>query len=353
MISLLQAIIDFFTSLVGILSGALGFLLLVLAYVLTHPETVEKWHSILARGFSYVSTRAEKAAVSTNIQAEINSFAKDMNNETLGAMPYGIKIEWTREATRETLLRSGEVIVRMKHHRDQSRNMVYAALAYVSKGFLPHGRHYLEEKLARSADHIMTRKVFVKRSLSDALHLYVSEFLEPEVKHDPTIQRHCEAFERLDREGFFTKIFAREIERLGLRLYPAVATSDIVKETSDFVDFLQIVAEKRPGERVPGGTLFVRPRFRTAIALIASADVLAAAGVTPHLSWISKCWDRGADTVYLCARGSANIKVAQGIARILVSTGSVEKLSDDTTTTYSPEGEPVSLIIIVLYKKGP
>jgi hypothetical protein len=123
MISLPQAIIDFFTSLVGILSSALGALLLLLGYVLTHPEKVEKWHSILARAASYFSEKAEKATVSTDIQAEINSFAKEMNNETLGAMPYGIKIEWTKETTRETVLRSGEVIVRMKHHSDQARNI--------------------------------------------------------------------------------------------------------------------------------------------------------------------------------------------------------------------------------------
>jgi hypothetical protein len=352
MIPLAQVMIDFFTSLVGILSSALGILVLVFLYVLTHPETVEKWHSILARIFSYVSTRAERARVSADIQAEINSFAKDMNNETLGAMPYGMKIEWTKEATRKAVLESGEVIVRMKNHRDQPRNMVYAALTYISKGFLPHGRLYLEEKVAKSADHIMTRKIFVKRNLSDALHLYVSEFLEPEARNDSTIQRYCETFERIDREGLFTKIFAREIERLGLTLYPAVVTSDIVKETSDFVDFLKIVAEKEPGERVPGGTLFVRPRFGTAIALIASGETLAVAGVTPHLSWISDCWQRGADTVYLCARGSANIKVAQGIARLLVSYGSVKKLSEDQTTTYSPEGSPISHIVTVLQKKG-
>lgn len=170
---------------------------------------------------------------------------------------------------------------------------MYAALAYVSRGFLPHGRHYLEEKLAKSADHIMTRKIFVKRNLNDALHLYVSEVLEPEVKNDQATQRHCEVFERLDRVGFFTKIFAREIERLGLKLYPAIATSDILRETGDFVGFLKRVAEKAPGEEVPGGTLFVRPRFGTAIALIASSEVLAIAGVGPHLGWISKCWERG------------------------------------------------------------
>jgi hypothetical protein len=352
MTTVLQAISDFFTSLVGLLSSAVGILVLLLSYALTHPETVEKWHSILARALSYRSERAEKATVSTGIQAEINSFAKDMNKETMGAMPYGIKIEWTKDATRETVLESGEVIVRMKHHRDQSRNLVYATLAYISKGFLPHGRSYLEEKIAKSADHIMTRKIFVRRNLDDALHLYVSEFLEPEVKIDPTIQQHCDTFERLDGMGFFTKIFAREMERLGLKLYPAIATSDIVKDTSEFVDFLKRVAEREPGERVPGGTLFVRPRFGTAIALIASGDTLALAGVSPHLAWISDCWQRGADTVYVLARGSTNIKVAQGITAILVSIPDVEKVSEDLTTVYSPEGQPIPCIVTVLRKKG-
>ncbi len=352
MTSLPQAIIDFFTSLVGILSSALGLVVLLLAYVLTNPEKVEKWQSILARVASYWSERAEKSSVSADIQAEINSFAKDMNNETLGAMPYGIRIEWTKETTKEALIQSGEVIVRMKHHRDRSRNMMYAALAYVSEGFLPHGRHYLEGTLAKSADHIMIRKIFVRRNLGDALHLYVSEFLEPETRKDSIIQHYCQIFERLDQEGFFTRIFAREIERLGLKLYPTIAGSDLLKETRDFVDFLKRVVEKPPGEIIRGGTLFVRPRFGTAIALIAKEEVLAKEGIGPHLLWISDCWEKGADTVYLCARRFINVQAARLIAKTLLETGSVEKLSDGEFKIYDPDGKAIQHMIAVLRRKG-
>jgi len=340
-------------SLEGILSSALGIVLFVLGYILTHPEKVERWHSIAARGLSYLSDRAERATVSAGIQAEINTFAKDMNQETLGAMPYGIKIEWTKEAARDTLIQSGEVIVRMRHHSDQPRNMVYAALAYVSKGFLPHGRHYLREELARSADHIMTRKVFVMRNLDDALHLYVSEFLEPEIKNNLAIQEYCKTLEKLDHAGFFTKIFSHQVERLGLRLYPTVAGSDILKETDDFVDFLKRVAEKERGEKIPGGTLFIRPTFGMAIALIAREETLAAAGVGPHLLWISKCWEKKADTVYVCARGQYNVRVAQKIAGLLLSTGRVEKLSESEITVCDPDGNPTPQIVTVLHRKGP
>jgi hypothetical protein len=352
MIPLIQAIVDFFTSLVGILSSALGFVIALLLYILTHPEKLDTWHSVLARAASYWSDRAEGASVSADIQAQINAFAKNANKETLGAMPYGIKVEWTKGATREAVIQSGEVIVRMRRHSNQPKNIVYAAMAYVSKGFLPHGRHYLDEKTARAADHITTRKIFVQRNLGDTLRLYVSGVLEPEIRKGSTVEKYCMIFEKLDRSEFFTRIFSHEIERLGLSLYPAVASHELLNETDQFVDFLRKVVEKAPGERIPEGTLFVGPRFRMAIALIAREDVLAESGVAPHLWWITGCWEKGADTVYICGGKSSNVVAVRDIVKALMATGTVEKVSEHEGMVCDSGGSLVPGVISVMRRKA-
>jgi hypothetical protein len=341
---------EFLTSLVGILSSLLGVATIAILYLITHPETVEKWQELAAKTVSSVSERGKRTAVSANIQSEINSFAKAMNSESDGAMPYGVKIEWAKEASREALIQGGEVIVRMKHHSDQPRNMVYATLAYVSKGFLPHGRHYLEEKTSKSADHIITRKMFVDRNLRDALQLYVSDFLEPELQRDATLKERSQLFEKLDQRGLMLPIFAREIEHLGLSLYPTIASSSVLAETADFVDLLRKIAEREPGEDVPGGTLFLRSNLKLAIALIARREVLLESGVGPHLLWISDCLGKGAETLYLTARGQPYANVVHQIADRLVATGNIEKLCDHLTEIRDAVGKPFPHIVTVLRK---
>lgn len=346
-----MAIADFLTPIVGILSSLLGVTLVALLYLITHPEKIEKWQSLIARGFSFVSDWGKRTAVSADIQSEINPFADAMNSESAGAMPYGLKIEWTKEVSTQAFIQAGEVIVRMKHYGDQPSNMVYATLAYLSKGFLPHGRHYLDSKVSESADHIMAKKLFVTRKLDDALQLYVTEVLEPELQKDNSLKRYCELFEKLDENALLAAVFAREIEHMGLKLYPAISTSKILNETSEFVDFLEKVVEREPGEELPGGTQFFGPNIRMAIALIARSETLAQSGVAPHLLWISSCWANGIDTVYVTARGKARISTARRIIERLEATGNIRKLLENLITTHDPTGRPVDCLIAGLGRK--
>jgi hypothetical protein len=340
-------------SLISILPwGLAGTLFIVLMYILTHPEKIDAWESLIARGLSFAGDRYKRTAVSADIQSNINNFAAVMNAESGGAVPYGLRIEWTKETSKEAFIQDGQVIVRMNRYNEQPKNMVYASIAYISKGFLPHGRHYLDPKIAKAADRIVTRKLLTNRKLDDALQFYVSEVLEPELLLDTVLKGHCAALEKLEAEGLLSPIFAREIEYLGLSKYPAVATSSLIGETTDFVDFMQKVVERERGEELPGGTRFFRASMKVAIALIAKSETLAQKGIGPHLLWITSCWADGIDTVYVAARGSGRIVTARRIIEALEGTGNIKKLAETVTTTHDPTGRAVECLIVALRRKS-
>lgn len=344
---------DIFTPIVGLLSSLLGIVLIAFLYMLTHPEKIDAWQSLLARGFSFAGERFKRTAVSADIQSHINNFAATANSESSGAIPYGVKIEWTKETSKEAFIQDGQVIVRMNRFNDQPKNIVYATMAYMSKGFLPHGRLYLDPKIATSADRIMTRKLIASRKLDDALKFYVSDVLEPEFQADTVLRDHCAMFEKLDACGFLSPVFAREIEHLGLSKYPAVPNSSLLSETTDLVDFMKKVADRESGEEVPGGTQFLRANIKIALALIAKTETLATMGMTPHLLWISGCWANGIDTVYVAARGKTRIAAARKIIDRLEATGNIQRLADNIVAGTDPSGGAVECLIVALGKKLP
>jgi hypothetical protein len=337
---------------IGVLPWSVtGIVIIVLLYVFTHPEKIDAWKSLLARGFSFAGDRFKRTAVSADIQSHINNFAATMNSESSGAIPYGVKIEWTKETSKEAFIQDGQVVVRMNRFTDQPKNMVYATMAYMSKGFLPHGRIYLDPMIATSADRIMTRKLLASRKLDDALQFYVSDVLEPELQADTVLRDHCAIFEKLDACGFLPAVFAREIEHLGLSKYPAVPNSSLLSETTDFVGFMEKVAEREHGEELPGGTQFLRANIKIAFALIAKTETLASMGMGPHLLWITGCWANGIDTVYVTARGNTQNTTARKIINRLEATGNIQRLAENIVTTYDPTGRPVECLIVALGKK--
>lgn len=275
----------------------------VLIYLVTHPEVAEKWGSIFTRLFSNISKRAERTTVGLGIQGDIDSFAKSLNREVNGVVPYGVQIEWViGGATRESFFRENKIVIRMDYHTNQDENLVRAALEYVSKGLLTDSKPYLDSKVVDSVDLICTKKL-IESQRRGALHFYYGEILNPILESDEDIREYVHMMQQLDEGGYFTQILLKELHRLGVLMHFTIPDDQIRGETRDFVGFLDAkITNKPPGVDVD--PTFIGQRIKTSIVYVARAD---ATSVEPHVRWVEKCLQKGVDTIYLCARGEINI----------------------------------------------
>ena len=293
-------------------------------YLLTHPDDADKWRAIFNKLFANRSLKREKGYVAADIQYNVNSAIKNMNDESSisteenDILPYGLRIQWTKETNPEAFMRENEMVVRMDYHANQDRNLVVATMIYLSKGLLPHSRRYINENILRSLDLTVGKKIVKENPVS--LDYFFREVLDKEPKN---IVEYCSHLEEIDKAGLFTRILLREFRALGRKLYPREITNQrIPRETKKFVEFLKNIAIKSRDEDVPLD--FAGTKIRVGVCLVAKPYLRQ---IEPHCKRINKyIRDKDIEEIYVFAAGKENVKLAKDVVKFYKKHGLIRRI---------------------------
>jgi hypothetical protein len=321
-----------------------GILVLVMAYVLKNPAKGEGVVALLSRILASWSLRFDKNYVALDIQSKLNSFSKAVNSETVSIMPYPARIEWVRSVDRKTLMRDNEIVIKLDSHTEQERNLVHATVAYVSRGLLPYSRSYVDDRIIKSCDLVVTSKILRKERKKGPFDVFFKEFLNPLVEQDIEMKRNVGIMMKLDDSGYFTAILLRELWDLGRRLYPREPTNAIKQETKDLLQMLEKLAEKKKGEDI--NTTLQKKNISMTIVLVGRPEVVASYGIDPYIKWIDKCLENGIRTIHILARGKVNISVARVIAEHFSNSMKIEKIEEERIS-----GKDMPETVHILFKE--
>ena len=306
----------------------------LLVYFIRNPEKAEKWYSIIARSLSFLSLKLEKSGVAKDIQADINSFAKEVNSQTEEPiLPYGVKIDWVSSTTPESFVKKGNVIVRMRHHENQAKNFLYATLEWTSKGLIPEARNLLDKTVLRAVDLFFISNFLTKKKRFDVKQVFFDVIYEPEVKKGSLLERYCNVFNNLEKTGCFAGIVLPEFSSLGRRMRSVLPDQKVKLETIGFINMLEKLSRKPPGEDV--SPTYKGENIKCSIVLIARQDTYLMRGLAPYLNWINKCCNRGICSFYVCAIGDPNIKI---VKKIRDAYGESKKISSVAESIFPLDG---------------
>lgn len=323
--------------------GLAGVFVVSLIYLLViEPEKGEIVAGWLAKLVAWTGKRAEKTATALSIQGKIDSFAKAVETEVRGLLPYGLKIKWiSPEMSREAFINEGKVVILLSHHHNQDENLSRATSLYMSKAVIPEARPHIDAKLSKAIDLMMTKKAlynFVEaRSSFDH---FISNVLRPETEKDAALKEYCESIDATDERGLFTRILLRELLELGRRRAGATETGDSVFEANEFVKHLKKIAEKEKGKDVDPN--FLRKNIRMSVILVARPEKLGQ-GQQPYINAIEKYgMKNGARTIYVFSRGDRNIEFTkQVVGSCEQQFGSLAKLHEEEYPTILETGKSI------------
>jgi hypothetical protein len=127
----------------GIL-GAVGLWCLVaVAFAWDHWERVEKVFGRLLGFASFVGGRAERTALSAEMQGVINGARKEIQEEVADAMPLPARVRFVRDDADIAELKDGEVVISLRNPRRRAENTARATIAYVSAATIRPARLYV------------------------------------------------------------------------------------------------------------------------------------------------------------------------------------------------------------------
>lgn len=307
------------------------------------PEKLEKWASIINRLFSWVSLGFKKRGVAGDIQADLRKTSRLINSQvSKEILPYGFKIKWVDEETRNAFVKNKEVVVRMKHHRNQAKNFMYATLSYVDFGLIPDVRHLINKNVIRAVELVFSNKIFLDNNRHDVSQIFFNEIFNKEVKKTSTLERYCNIMDGLDSNGLFTRIALKELSELEQNVPSGIPRKEVTGETVGFIKMLERLVRKRPGIDI---TPDYNGKFiKCSIVLVAKYEAYLLKGIRPHLNFINNSIKKGIKTFYICARGDKNISIAKEIAGAYDGS---EELVITTGEPYSVKRDEKQICIIL------
>lgn len=317
--------LDWLTALITSIPWAV--ILVVIIYILKNPEKAEKWYSILARIFSFVCKRAELRHVASDIQADLNRSKKEVNDKASEVVvPYGIKIEWATDVDREAFVASDELVVRMRYHKNQARNFLYATLSYIEEGLFPSARPYVDKVVLKATHYHLIRKIMTQRNRQSSLQIFYDEVYEPEKARQPTLETYFKAMDSIDENGLFEPILLREFQGLGLEMLNRNPSTAIMNETKDFVDFMHTISTKEPEIDVP--VVFSGERMRVYVPLV-DAKAYLQKGIKLYIDEILKQrTEAKVKSVYVCGIGPIPVLATREIVATLEKAGAFRRIGE-------------------------
>ena len=317
-----------------------GAFLFTIYFCVKYPDKIQIWISLVQRYFGNRSLKYERKSISNEIEGRINLFAKKINSEVGNIFPYGIKMEWVEDSSkgfdREAFRKKDQVIIKMKHHTNQDRNLSVAILEYVSKGLIPKGRLYVSKNIMKSIDFKMVHKILLSNRSYSAVEYFSDHILYPEVEEIPEIKNFLEKMHTLDDHGFFASILLFELMILGKKIPQGIENvrKRVIAEVKDFISFLDNIATSKPGEEAE--LHFIRKEIRVSLLLVARSEYF---GYTKNYLWrFGRNLEEGCERVYIASTGT-NIKFAKTVSSEIENKYEVEKSLEKTLNVMNRKGD--------------
>lgn len=294
------------------------------------PEKVEKWVILVSKLLAYFSEKHEKRYIAKHIEYNINSLRERFCKQSSDILPYKIEVEWIDTENIESYLKGDNIlIVKMKNHRNQSKNLAIAVKEYVPNALIPTARKYVHPCLMKAIDYVVSKE-FLAKDTSAFTYFSNVTIVNSDVKD------LIDKVDEINKQGFLTRILLSEYKKLAY-LFPSEPTSETYNETLDLELKVYALVTKKPEEKVSPG---VCGKFIKAVIVpIAKEETVESWGIEPHLNFIKNSILKGIKTYYIVAAGKSNIILAKTILNRVAKEVGLKKVYEEEYTGIFREHE--------------
>jgi hypothetical protein len=308
--TLTSNLIAFVLSIVG---GGFAFAVLA-AITIAHVPVLKVDMAALIQAVD-VYQRIVLLEVRWQVEGSINDFRERVDNEVKGLLPYPMELKWvmSKEDVKEYLdQKRSVVIVRMKPHDEEDWNMATATLAYVSIGLVHQARRHMRRSLSRAIDFAFSKKLLEDVGQNRAANYLVDMEVLPHVTKDGELRNY---YQKLDiiAEELLTRVFLREVGNIALKK-PLVEAFALESDILSLLDWSCVLAQRGPGTKDEAPFWFGGKYLKVGCVLVADPEVYSRYGCAPYLRRIQDFVLKGADAIYILARG-ANIDYAIAVSK--------------------------------------
>lgn len=332
-----------FTLELGIVGAIVSFASAL--YLLSRFEIIQRWQLSILYHFTFLGSRVKRAYIALNLQSTFNAFIKAINSEVgCSILPYAVKIRWVRGIEDLLTLEEGDIIMKINYNGNLAENLVKMIESYIYRSLIPYLRPYIDRKIFQSTGLIMAQKLLTEVGLDDASQRFFDKVLRYEVDKDSEVKKYYTSLQSLDKFGWFTRIFLRELANIDKRNLYGELSQDLDYEIKELTNLLVKIATKKP--RVKVNPTFIGRIIKVSIVLVGCYDIILLFGINPYVDWINRCIEKGIYSIYIFAKGKPNIKVAKRIANNYRNNEKIVKVKEETYISLGRNTKQATCIVL-------
>ena len=229
-----QFIIDFLSS--PIFYG--GSIFASFVWLLEHPDIYDRIKALFIKPFMSGRKKLQQHYLASDIQSKLNRFSRHVIKDLDEKERFKAKIQWVEDSTRDTFFNQDKIVIKMDCSDNSNRNLAIATLAYASEVVIRKCKPYLEPRLRNATNLIAAKKIIDGYAEEQEKNYYNNVFLFPTLEADTNLRDDCNYLSILDQNGYFTRLYLRELRYLGELLDGTIPTEDIQQETRNFFEYL-------------------------------------------------------------------------------------------------------------------
>lgn len=298
--------------------GVFSTLILVLYVATEYPEKFERFISIIMKILSYISKNAERKRITTYINSRIEMYRKNIERAVPGTLPRSFRVEFVDLDNPEIYLQGELLILKMRKHTNDSKNLALAATYYSSKGVLPYAKKYIHKNVFRSIEFNVAKGIV----RSDEIATEIVRELYSDCLTDENIAHCIRLCEEISDCGYLTRILIPEYQRFN-SYYPNEPKTGMSRESEEFFGKVYGVVSRKQGDDKISDFGSYQGRYIKAIIVPVVALERRSEGALPHFQYIENKVINGVEDVYVVAAGRGNLKFAKDLVFLLEKSSSL------------------------------
>lgn len=289
--------------------------------IVQDPSRAYKLKSLLIYPFFRLFKWFKREYVTSEVAGTLSQLFSKVVNLPNNDVAFKFKINWVKN-DESPILKSGEVIIRMRRDTDQTKNVLTATRYALTKIVCPNIRHNISPLYCTAIDFTFLHKL-ADRLGNHGKAVFREYFLNPETETNPEFIAVLQQLLVLDKYGLFSTIFVNELDHVGDGLFGDADIRDKTDELKLFLEFLMKIAEREIGEE--GQLIHFSNSFKVSLILLAKAQMASKRGLFPYLRRLNINIEKGCDTIYIIAFPPAFeflnkfVKILDGNQRITIA----------------------------------
>lgn len=240
--------------------------------------------------------RLEKRAIASDIENIVNKMVFNLQKELPTGWISKASIKWVdQEVKDENLLDEGEMILRIRPIDDQDINLLNGVYFFFRKALFPGVREVIPINIRQSAALHISRRV-VEEQKPFLVKKFKNYILESTVKNNPDTLYFIDNFDIIDKKGFFTGSFLREIHEISDRARFKEVRDQIETEIRSVLEhvkkFVQNIHKDLPD------VYWSRRGPVTSYAFLLVSQPFASS-VTPYIKRVKQRLSQGVERIYV------------------------------------------------------